>query len=206
MSVSATASRTSPTSVRRSRSRTASRKRTTSVWPMSASEDFVASACRFPRITVRVSPIASHAARIGRTTTRTIRPVSERGTVRPRVDAGVGERLAAGWQEPVAQAADSLDRRAVGSKLLAHLGDVDVDGPGLAREVGAPDVLEQGVAGEDDPGIAGQRDQQVELARSQVDPAPGHASHRAGADRSAGRRPRSDGRRGWSPRSAAGSP
>ena len=47
---------------------------------------------------------------------------------------------------------------------------MDVHGPGLAREVGAPDVLEQRVAGQDDAGVARQRGQQVELAGAQLEP------------------------------------
>ena len=78
-------------------------------------------------------------------------------------------RAGARRHEPVAEAADGLDRRPVGPELPADLGDVDIDRPRLAGEVGAPDVLEEGVAGEDDAGVAGERREQVELAGAQLE-------------------------------------
>jgi hypothetical protein len=46
----------------------------------------------------------------------------------------------------------------------------DVDRPCLAREVGAPDVLEEPVAGEDDARIPCEGRQQVEFARPEREP------------------------------------
>jgi len=51
---------------------------------------------------------------------------------------------------------------------------VDVDSPRLAREVGAPDVLEQGVTAQNDAGIAGQRGEKIELAGAETEVAAGH--------------------------------
>ena len=139
-----------------------------------------------------VAPIASHVTTATPTNARAIRAVSPRGIGGQPAgsvgasalagasgpDLGIGsrddgrrgsDRLARRRDEPVADAADRLDRRPVGAELLAHLGDVDVDRPGLAREVGAPDVLEQAVAGEDDARIAGEGGEEVELARAQVE-------------------------------------
>ena len=48
---------------------------------------------------------------------------------------------------------------------------MDIDRPGLTGEVGAPDVLEERLATEDDAGIPGQRGQEVELAGPQLDTA-----------------------------------
>ena len=81
------------------------------------------------------------------------------------------QRRASRRDQPVSDAAHGLDRRPVVAQLLAQLRDVDVDRPGLAREVGAPDVLEQRVAGQDDAGIPGQGRQQVELAGPQLEAA-----------------------------------
>ena len=46
---------------------------------------------------------------------------------------------------------------------------MDVDGPGLAGEVGAPDVLQQRVAGQDHTGVPGQGGEKVELAGAQAE-------------------------------------
>ena len=43
--------------------------------------------------------------------------------------------------------------------------------PGLAREIGSPHVLEEGVASQDGAGIAGKGHEQVELPRAKVEPA-----------------------------------
>ena len=120
-----------------------------------------------------------------------------------RIGAVAGHGLASRRNQPVADAADGLDRRPVRPELPADLADVDVDRPGLAREVGAPDVLEERVAGQDDAGIAGEGGQQVELAGAQAEVAAGDGRlaparidpERADLDRpaAAGRRRRSGG-------------
>ena len=46
---------------------------------------------------------------------------------------------------------------------------VHVDQPGVRRVPVTPDLLEQHLTGEDLPGLAGQRDQQVELQRGEVE-------------------------------------
>src|SRR5664279_3225506 len=90
--------------------------------------------------------------------------------VRARVGQGSGHGRASGrWHEPVANAAHRLDRRPVVAELLPYLGDMDVYGPRLAREVRAPDVIEEGVAREDHARITGQGGQQVKLARPQIE-------------------------------------
>ena len=48
---------------------------------------------------------------------------------------------------------------------------VDVDQPGVAGVPVAPDLLEQHLAGEDLPRLAGQGDEQVELERGEADAA-----------------------------------
>src|SRR5580693_334990 len=57
-------------------------------------------------------------------------------------------------------------------RILLDLGpqslDVDVDQPGVGRVPVAPDLLEQDLAGEDLAWLAGQRHQEVELQRRQV--------------------------------------
>ncbi len=73
--------------------------------------------------------------------------------------------------EPVAQSPDRLHLRAVLSELLAHFRDVNVHGPRLARKVGAPHVLEQGVARQDDAGVAREGGEQVELSGAELEPA-----------------------------------
>src|SRR5215469_8390510 len=45
---------------------------------------------------------------------------------------------------------------------------VDIDKPGVGRVPIAPYLLEQNLAGEDLPGLAGQGDEQIELQRRQV--------------------------------------
>ncbi len=45
---------------------------------------------------------------------------------------------------------------------------MDINGASLAREVGSPHVLEEAVTGQDHPGVAGQRDEQVELPRPEL--------------------------------------
>jgi uncharacterized protein len=68
---------------------------------------------------------------------------------------------------------------------------VNVHRAGLAGEVGAPDVLEEGVAREDDAGIAGEGREEVELAGPEVEMAaidlglPSSGIHPEGADLSA---------------------
>jgi len=82
-----------------------------------------------------------------------------------------GERGAAGRDQPVSDAADGLDGRPVVAQLLPQLRDMDIDGPRLAREVRPPDVLQEAIAGQDDPGVARERGKQVELARPQLEAA-----------------------------------
>src|SRR6516225_9274540 len=57
--------------------------------------------------------------------------------------------------------------------ILLDLGpqplNVHVDQPGVRRVPVAPDLLEQHLPGEDLPGLAGQRDQQVELQRGEIE-------------------------------------
>src|SRR5438477_4690473 len=53
--------------------------------------------------------------------------------------------------------------------LRAQPLDVDVNEPGVGRVPVAPDLLQQHLAGEDLPRLAGERDQQVELERGQRD-------------------------------------
>ena len=71
--------------------------------------------------------------------------------------------------EPVADAADRLDRRPVVAEAGAHGGDVDVDGARLTGEVGSPDVLQERVARVHDARVAGQRGEKVELARAKIE-------------------------------------
>src|SRR6185503_15659940 len=155
-------------------SATAPRRRTASVWAMSARALDVASAWR-PRSTTNiVAPIASHSATASSAKEPTIRPVRL-----PGIGGSVGCRwrrddLAHGRDQPVADAADGLDRWPVGAELPADLADMDVDRPGLAGEVRAPDVLEEHVAGQDDARIAGERRQEIELAGPEAEIATGN--------------------------------
>src|SRR4051812_35214898 len=85
-----------------------------------------------------------------------------------------GHALAAGRHEPVPDVADRSDERLV---LDAELGtqppDVDVDGPGAAEVVVAPDLLQQLRPGEDPPRVLGQELEELELLVREVqDPAP----------------------------------
>src|SRR5204863_6236780 len=79
------------------------------------------------------------------------------------------DALADRRDEPVADAADGLDRRPVRPELAANLADMDVDRPCLAREVRPPDVLEQHIPGQHDAGVAGQCGEQVELAGAKAE-------------------------------------
>src|SRR4029077_4200310 len=72
------------------------------------------------------------------------------------------------WRhEPIADAANGLDRGSFGTELSPDLADMDVHGSGLTGEIGTPDILEEAVTGQDDARIAGEGSEQVELARSQ---------------------------------------
>src|SRR4051794_21237328 len=62
---------------------------------------------------------------------------------------------------------DDLGPLGVVLDLGAQPLDVDVDEAGVARVAGAPHLLEEHLAGEDLPGLARQRDEQVELERRQ---------------------------------------
>src|SRR5665647_71512 len=110
-----------------------------------------------PTSPARLAPSTStsgSSARSWATTGRRSRPFSASAT---------GWSRPAGRDQPVADAANGLDRRPVVAQLLAELPDVDVDGASLAGEVGSPDILQEAVPSQDHPGIAGKRDEQVEL-------------------------------------------
>ena len=87
--------------------------------------------------------------------------------------SGSRRRFAGRRHEPVADAAHGLDLRSVGAELAADLADMDIDGPRLTREVRAPDVLEQTVAGQDDAGVPGERREEIELAGAEAEVAAG---------------------------------
>src|SRR5580765_5730752 len=75
----------------------------------------------------------------------------------------------------VADTADRHDDLGVLGVLLALRAQplhVHVDQPGVRGVPVAPDLLEQDLAGEDLPRLAGQRDQQVELERGEVERLP----------------------------------
>src|SRR5882672_6834895 len=134
---------------------------------MSARPLDVASAWSERRATNIVAPIASQSTTASSANAPTIRPVRLRG-IDGSSSAGVGgggragDRLAGRRNQPVADAADRLDRWPVRPELAADLAHVDVDCPCLAREVGSPDVLEEVVAGEDDARVAGQGRKEIE--------------------------------------------
>src|SRR4051794_11941231 len=119
------------TTWRTSRSRTALRRRTAKVWAMSARLLDVASAWSDRRATNIVAPIASQSTIASSANAPTIRPVRLLGTA--RCPAGIGgagrprNGLPRRRDEPIADAADGLDRRAVGAKLAADLAHMDVD-------------------------------------------------------------------------------
>ena len=54
-------------------------------------------------------------------------------------------------------------------ELAAQVGDEDVDRVGLGERVVAPDVVEEGLARDDEPGVAHQVLEQLELAGGEVD-------------------------------------
>jgi hypothetical protein len=86
--------------------------------------------------------------------------------MRAETRSGIGD-------EAIPDAANGLDGRSVRPELPAQLRDVDIDGPRLTGEIGAPDVLQERLATEDDSGVSGQGGQEVELAGAQLhDPLP----------------------------------
>ena len=130
-----------------------------------------------PRSTTNsAAPIAIHVTSARNANASPIRQERERGTAglvvpaQPAPGSIAGMAHALRRHQPVADPAQGLDRWPVVRQLLADLGDVDVHRAGLAREIGPPDVLEQRVARQHHARIAGERDQEIELAGSQVEP------------------------------------
>src|SRR3954452_18384652 len=75
--------------------------------------------------------------------------------------------------EHVSRAADGVQhaRLAPGLELAAQVGDEDLDRVRRRERVVAPDLLEQALARDDDPLVAHEELEQLELALGQVDPA-----------------------------------
>src|SRR4051794_6680584 len=94
--------------------------------------------------------------------------------VDPRRDEpSVGLGGLARQHEPVAHVADGADERLVlRPELRAQPSDVDVDGPGAAEVVVAPDLLEQLLAGEDAARVLGQELEELELLEREVERSP----------------------------------
>src|SRR5665213_488500 len=107
--------------------------------------------------------VTSTAIRLTANVTRTIRPVSEKTTLRRNPMSAVGPGRA------VADAAHGPDQPARRAELEPELGDVDIDRAAAAVVGDSPDAREELFAGEDTPGLGHQVREQVELGRSEVD-------------------------------------
>lgn len=71
--------------------------------------------------------------------------------------------------EPVPHAADRLDQGARGRRASGAGSDVHIDGAGTAVEVPTPDALQQGLARENDAGLAHEVLEKVELAQGELE-------------------------------------
>src|SRR5438874_13537237 len=71
--------------------------------------------------------------------------------------------------ELVADPPDRLDPAGGARELLAQPGNVNVDGPGIAEVIEAPDEVQQALAVEHQPEILRESEQQVEFFGAQRD-------------------------------------
>src|SRR3954466_3982868 len=94
--------------------------------------------------------------------------IESRWSGRGRGRGRPGPRLSA---ENVARAADRVEESwlATGFELPAEIGHEHLDGVGHRERVVPPDLVEQALAGDDDPLVAHQVLQELELALGQVD-------------------------------------
>lgn len=74
-----------------------------------------------------------------------------------------------GGGEFIAFAPDGFDVELAGGEMFAEVGDVDVDGAGIAVEVVAPDEVEELVAGHDAVGVVDEGEEEVELFGAEFD-------------------------------------
>src|SRR3990167_1789261 len=111
------------------------RTRATIGWATSPRLLIVASWCSVRRLTNRPAPTA-------RTATRPT--TAKAAAIRDETRSGIGDQA-------IADAPDGLDRGAIRTELLPKLRDMNVDGPGLTRKVGAPDVLQERLPAGDPP-------------------------------------------------------
>src|SRR5438093_5450238 len=93
-------------------------------------------------------------------------PFAERRMLRP-------SRFELAGAKTVADVADGFDEGGVTVlDLSAEPADVDINGPGAAVEVVAPNFAEKGLAGEDAPAVGGEKAEELVLLVSEFDGAP----------------------------------